>query len=169
MSQKWPQKWLEMAHNVHSLCQIATKLRTGHVLGSNQKSDGTLSTCKPPLFVVSKPENCPTRRLHPRTNGHLVKLGGSPGRARGANGGSTRVPGAKKIILFKVVPKQLGMLKQLFSACFEPVVTHFGPYEIQKNALKMGRFGTNNASKMGQKHNSPKVILYYLVCLNRCF
>ena len=45
----------------------------------------------------------------------------------GANGGSTGVPGAKKIIFSKVVPRPLGMLKQVLLAQFEPVVTCFGP------------------------------------------
>ena len=50
----------------------------------------------------------------------------------GANGGSTGVPGAKKMIFFKVVPRPLGMLKQLFLGRFEPVVARFGPWKIPK-------------------------------------
>ena len=50
------------------------------------------------------------------------------------------------------------MLKQVFLAHFEPVVTCFGPWKSQ-NALKRGRFGTKSASKMGQKRVFAKVIL----------
>ena len=54
-------------------------------------------------------------------------LGTTPGqpspRTAGANGGSIRVPGAKKIIFFKIVPRPLGMLKQVFLGRFEPMVT----------------------------------------------
>ena len=59
----------------------------------------------------------------------------------GANGGSTGVPGAKKITFSKVVPRPLGMLKQVFSGRFEPVVARFGPWKIPK-CLKIGRFET---------------------------
>ena len=65
----------------------------------------------------------------------------------GADGGSSRVPGARKMIFFsKVVPRPFGMLKQVFLARFEPMVTRFGPRKYQ-NALKMAILGP----KMGQK------------------
>ena len=47
--------------------------------GSKTDSKGTRN---PPLFVVSKPQNRPTRRLDPRTSGHLVQPEGSPASAR---------------------------------------------------------------------------------------
>ena len=50
----------------------------------------------------------------------------------GANGGSTRVPVAKKIIFFKVVPRPLGMLERVFLGHFEPVVARYGPWKIPK-------------------------------------
>ena len=59
------------------------------------------------------------------------------------------------------------MLKQVFLARFEPVVTHFGPWKVQ-NALKMGSFGTKDGSKMGQKHIVPKVTLDHLGCAIKC-
>ena len=80
-----------------------------------------------PFFVVSKLQNRPTRRLDPRTSGHLVQPEGSTARTARANGGSTRVPRAKKIIFFKVVPRPLGMLKQVFLRRFEPLVARYGP------------------------------------------
>ena len=50
--------------------------------GSKPNSEGTESTCNPPLFVVSQPQICPTRHLDPRTSGHLVEPEDSPARAR---------------------------------------------------------------------------------------
>ena len=83
--------------------------------------------------MVSTPQNRPTRHVDSRTTGHLVQPEGpaSP-RTVGANGGSTRVPGAKKIIFSKVVPRPLGMLKQVFLGHFEPVLARFGPWKIPK-------------------------------------
>ena len=75
----------------------------------------------------------------------------------GAGGGSTRVPRAKKIIFSKVVPRPLGMLKQVFLGHVEPVVGVLCHGKSQ-NALKMGRFGTNNGSEMDQKRVFPKMI-----------
>ena len=47
-------------------------------------------------------------------------------------------------------------------------MTHFGPWKIPK-CLKMGRFGTKNGSKMGQKRVFPRVILDHLGCSKKCF
>ena len=100
---------------------------------------GILVDRNPPLFVVSKPQNRPTRHVDPRTSGHLVQPEGRPAHARTvvANGGSTRVPGAKKIIVSKVVPSPLGMLKQVFLGRFEPVVDRFGPCRILKRKMSL--------------------------------
>ena len=68
----------------------------------------------------------------------------------GANGGFTRVPGAKKMIFFKVVPKPLGMLKQVFLARFEPVLTRSGPWKIPK-CLENGPFQDQKCVKNGSK------------------
>ena len=38
-----------------------------------------------------------------------------------------------------------------------------------QNALKMGRFGTKNGSKMGEKRVFPKVILDHSGCSNKSF
>ena len=70
--------------------------------GSNPNSEGMYSTRNAPLFVVSKPKNRPTRRLDPRRIAHLVEPEGSVARAQwGANGGSSKVSGAKKNRFFK--------------------------------------------------------------------
>ena len=146
----------------------------------------------------------------------------------GANAGSTRVPGGEKMIVSKVVPRPLGMFREVFLGRFEPVVVRFGPRKIPKclengpfwnqkwvkNGWKtcfsksdpgpfgmlkqvvlthfepvvprfgpwkipkglelfknynMGRFGTKNGSKMGQKRVFPKVILDHLGCSSKCF
>ena len=79
----------------------------------------------------------------------------------GANGGSTRVPGAKKMIFSEVVPRPLGMLKQVFLGRFEPVVARFGPWKIP-NCLENGLFWDQQWVKMGQKCVLPKMILNHL-------
>ena len=73
----------------------------------------------------------------------------------GANGGSTRVPGAKKIIFSKVVPRPLGMLKQVFFDRFEPVVARFGSWKIPK-CFENGPFWHQNWVKNGSKTRFPK-------------
>ena len=47
----------------------------------------------------------------------------------GANSGSSGVPEAKKMTFSKVVPRPLGVVKQVFSAHFEPA---YGPGKIPK-------------------------------------
>ena len=81
-------------------------------------------------------------------------LGGAGGQHSpptvGANGGSTAVPRAKKINFFKVVPRPLGMLKQVFLARFEPVVARYGPWKIPK-CLENGPFQDQKWVKNGSK------------------
>ena len=115
-----------------------------------------VTTRNPPLFMVSKPQNRPTRHVDPRTSGHLVQPEGRLAHAQwGASGGSTRVPGAKKIIFSKVVPRPLGMLKQMFFGRFEPVVARFGPWKIPK-CLENGPFWDQKWVKNGSKTRFPK-------------
>ena len=71
----------------------------------------------------------------------------------GAIGGSTSVPGAKKISFSKVVPRRLGMLKEIFLARFEPVVPRFGPWKIAK-CLENGPFRDQKVVKNGIFHGS---------------
>ena len=83
--------------------------------------------------MVSKPQNPPTRHRDPGTNVHLVELEGSLGRAQwGPTVGPPGSPKGEKRIFSKVVLKPFGMLKQVFVAHFEPVVTRFRPQEIPK-------------------------------------
>ena len=84
---------------------------------------------QPPTFcgfqASESPNEIPTTSYE-----WLVLLAGGQHSLRtvGANGGSPRVPGAKKMIFFKVVPIPLGMLKQVVFARFEPVVARYGRY-----------------------------------------
>ena len=58
------------------------------------------------------------------------------------------------------------MLKQVFLAHFEPMVTRFGHGKSQ-NALTRGRFGTKNGRKTRQKCVFPKVTLDHWGCTNK--
>ena len=60
-----------------------------------------------------------------------------------------------------------GMLKEVFSAHFDPVQTPSGPWKIPK-CLKNGSCWTKKGSKMGQKRIFPKVIMDHLGCSNKC-
>ena len=62
----------------------------------------------------------------------------------------------------RITTAPVGEIEQVILGRFEPVVTRFGPWKIPKCLeleLKMGRFETNNGSKMGQKRIFPKVIM----------
>ena len=103
-------------------------------------------------FQASELSNEPPR---PRTSGHLVQPEGSPARARlGPAVGPSGSPGRKKRFFFKVVPRLLGMLKQVFLGRFEPVVTRFGPWKIPK-CHEIGMFQDQKWVKKGPK--SPRI------------
>ena len=86
----------------------------------------------------------------------LGAAGGQPSaRTAGANSGSTRVPGPKKIIFPKIVPRPLGMVKQFFLARFEPVVARFGPWKIP-NCLENRPFWDQKLVKNGSKKHFSK-------------
>ena len=53
------------------------------------------------------------------------------------------VQNGSKTHFLKSDPGPFGMLKQRFLAHFEPMVTRFGPWKIQKS-LENGDFGTKN-------------------------
>ena len=112
---------------------------------------GHLVHPQPPTFCGFQAAKSPTEKPRPPNQWSLGGAGGQPGpRTAGANGGSTRVPGAKKIIFSKDVPRPLGMLKQVFLACFEPVVTRFGPSKIPK-CLETGPFWDQKWVQNGSK------------------
>ena len=101
--------------------------------------------------MVSTPQNRPTRHVDPRTSGHLVQPEGRPAHAQwGPTVGPPGSPGRKKMIFSKVVPRPLGMLKQVFLGHFEPVVARFGPWKIPK-CLETGQFWDQKWVKNGSK------------------
>ena len=112
---------------------------------------GHLVHPQPPTFCGFHPSEWPNETPRPPYQWSLGGAGGQPGpRTIGANGGSTRVPGAKKIISSKGVPRPFGMLKQVFVACFEPVVARFGPQKIPKS-LENGPFQDQKWVKNGSE------------------
>ena len=92
---------------------------------------GHLVHPQPPSFCGFQASQSPNETRRPPYQWSLGAAGGpaSPRRV-GANGGSTRVPGAKKMIFSKVVPRPLGMLKQVFLGRFEP---HGGAFWAMEN------------------------------------
>ena len=109
-----------------------------------------------PTFCGFQASESPNDTPKPPYQWSLGGAGGQPGpRTVGANGGSTRVPGAKKIIFSKVVPRPLGMLKQAFLGRFQPVVAHFEPRKIPK-CFKIGPFWDQKWVKNGSKTRFSK-------------
>ena len=94
---------------------------------------GHLVHPQPPTFYGFQASESPNETRRPPYQWSLGAAGGpaSP-RTVGANGGSTGVPRAKKLIFFQVVPRPFGMLKQVVLGRFEPVVTRFGSWKIPK-------------------------------------
>ena len=121
---------------------------------------GHLVHPQPPTFYGFQASDSPNETRRPPYQWSLGAAGGpaSP-RTVGANGGSTRVPRAKKIIFSKVVPRPLGMLKQAFLGHVEPVVARFGPWKIAK-CLENGPFQdqkwVKNGSKMCFSKSDPR-------------
>ena len=120
---------------------------------------GHLVHPQPPTFCGFQASESPNEPPRPLYQWSLGGASGHPSlRTAGANGGSTRVPGAKKIVFPKVVPRPLGMLKQVFLGRFEPVVARFGPWKIPK-CLENGPFWdqqwVKNRSKTRFSKNDP--------------
>ena len=110
----------------------------------------------PPTFYGFQAAESPSETRRPPYQWSLGAAGGpaSP-RTVGTNGGSTRVPRAKKMIFSKVVPRPLGMLKQVFRGRCEPVVARFGPWKIPK-CLENGPFWDQQWVKNGSKTRFSK-------------
>ena len=117
---------------------------------------GHLVHPQPPTFYGLQALESPNETRRPPYQRSLRANGGpaSP-RTVGANGGSTRVPRAKKIIFSKVVPRPLGMLKQVFLGRFEPVVACFEPWKIPE-CLENGPFWDQQWVKNGSKTRFSK-------------
>ena len=117
---------------------------------------GHLVHPQPPTFYGFQASESPNETRRPPYEWSLGAAGGpaSP-RTMGANGGSTRVPRAKKMIFSKLVPGPLGMLKQVFLGRFEPVVARFGPWKIPK-CLENGPFWDQQCVKNGSQTRFSK-------------
>ena len=117
---------------------------------------GHLVHPQPPTFYGFQASEFPNEPLRPPYQWSLGAAGGpaSP-RTAGANGGSTRVPRAEKKIFSKVVPRPLGMVKQVFLGRFEPVVARFGPWKFPK-CLENGPFWYQQCVKNGSKTRFSK-------------
>ena len=123
---------------------------------------GHLVHPQPPTFYGFQASKLPNETRRPPYQWSLGAAGGTASPCTvGAKGGSTRVPGAKKMIFSEVVPRPLGMLKQVFLGRLEPVVARFGPWKIP-NCLENGLFWDQQWVKMGQKPVFPKMILNHL-------
>ena len=76
---------------------------------------GHLVHPQPPTFCGFHPSECPTRRVDPRTSGHLVQPEGSPARARrGPMVGPPGSPGRKKSFFPKLFLDHLGFSNKCF-------------------------------------------------------
>ena len=139
--------------NVRYLCPTGPKPRTGRILGYVAQNQVPRAPNPPatPTFCGFQALKSPKQPPRPPYQWSLDGAGGQPGpRTVGANDGSTGVPGAEKIIFFKVVPIPLGMLKQVILGHFEPVVARFGPWKIPKcleNGLLQHQKWVKNGSK----------------------
>ena len=111
---------------------------------------------QPPTFYGFEASDSLNETRKPPYQWSLGAAGGpaSP-RTVGANGGSTGVPGAKKMIFSKLVPRPLGMLKQVFLGRFKPVVARFGAWNIPK-CLENGPFWDQQWVKNGSKTRFSK-------------
>ena len=144
--------------NMRCLCQKSPKPRTGRILGyvAQNRIPRAPRHPQPPTFGGVQASESPNETPRPP---YYWSLGGAGGqhspRTVGANGGSIRVPGAQKIIFFKVVPRPLGMLKQVFLGRFEPVVSRFGPWKIPQ-CLENGPFQDQKGVKNGSKTHFSK-------------
>ena len=118
----------------------------------NTRFRGHLVHPQPPTFCGFQASQSPNDTPRPTYQWSLRVAGGQPGpRTAGASGGSTSVPGAKKIGFFKVVPRPLRMLKHVFLAHFERVVAGFGPCNIPK-CLENGPFWDQKWVQNGSKN-----------------
>ena len=107
---------------------------------------GHLVHPQPPTFCDFQALESPNEPPGPPYQWSFGGAGGQPGpQPVGANGGR-----GGKIFFSKVVPRPLGMVKQVFLACFEPVVAWFGQRKIPK-CLENGPFQDPKWVKNGSK------------------
>ena len=127
---------------------------------------GHITHPQPPTFSGFGASDSPHETPRPPHHWSFGAARRQPGpRTVGADGGSTRVPVAKKMIFSKVVP---GMLKQVFLGRFEPVVALFGPWKIPKY-LENGPFQDRKGVKNGSKTHFSKNDLGPFMLLRQVF
>ena len=128
--------------NVRSLCPTGPKLETDRILGyvAQIRIPRAPSPSATPHFLWF-----PSLRDSQRDSNTTVPVVTWFSRrgARPAHGGGQRWvhqgPRGEKIIFSKGVPRPVGMLKQVYLGCFEPVVVRFGSWKIPK-CLENGLF-----------------------------
>ena len=152
MSEKRPRK-APKSPKICAMCTSTPKPRTGRILGYVAQN-GIMRAPSPPAtphFCGFQASESPNETPRPPYQWSLGGAGGQPGPCTvGANDGSTGFPGAKNIIFFKVVPRPLGMLKQVSLGRFEPLVARYGPWKIPK-CLENGPFQDQKWVKNGSK------------------
>ena len=134
---------------------------------------GHLVHPQPSTFFGFQASDSPNETRRPpyqwSLGGHLVQPEGRPAHAQwGPTVGPPGSLGRKKSFFPKWFLDHLGCSNKCFWAILSPWWRVLGHGKSQ-NTLKMGRFGTNNGSKMGQKRVFPKVIPDLLGCSNKCF
>ena len=126
-----PRNGPKMARNVRNICQTTSKPRTGRILGCVAKIREHLVHPQSPTFCRFQASELPNEMSRPP---YQLVTWRSRRAARAAHGGGQRwvhqVPRGEKMIFSQVVTRPLRMLKQVFSARFERVMTHFGPRKI---------------------------------------
>ena len=109
-----------------------------------------------PTFYGFQASESPNETRRPPYQWSLDEAGGPASqRTVGANGGSTRVPRAKKSFFPKLFLDHLGCSNKCFWAISEPVVARFGAWKIPK-CLENGPFWDQQWVKTGSKTRFSK-------------
>ena len=94
---------------------------------------GHLFNPQPPSFFGFQSSELGNEPPEPLYQWSLGGAGGQPGpRTVGANDWSAGLPWAKTVIFSKLVPRPLGMFKQVLLGPFQSVVARYGPRRIPK-------------------------------------
>ena len=144
--------------NVRCLCQTGLKPRTGRILGyvaQNRIPRAPIPPATPHFLWFA---NFTIAQRDAWTPVPVVtwwsRRAAQPAHSWGQRW-VHRVPGAKKMIFFKVVPRPLAKLKQVFLGRFEPMVARYGPRKIPK-CLENGLFQDQKWVKNGSKTHFSK-------------
>ena len=180
--------------NVRCLCQTGPKPRTGRILGYVAQTRIPRAPIPPAtphflwfpsLRIAQRAADTPVPVVtwSSRRAGqacarlgrfeHVVALFRPPKipicLENGPFGDQKWVKNGSKTHFWKSDPGPYGMLKQVFLAHFLSSRSRSLAHGKGQNAFKMGRFGTKNGSKMGEKSVFLKVILHHWGCSNKHF